>query len=108
MRRTMSLSSAVRLFMAWSGFSNSNLRFAACVKPCKNRLSRRPFALRSRSKTYLLKQRDGHRRGHGEVVVRMHFLDARIQRAAHDQPHHHLGALVAAETREVSDRHAGQ
>ena len=57
---------------------------------------------------YLLKQRHGHRSGHGQVVVIVNLARALVQRAAHDQPHDHLGALVAAQAREVVDAHLGQ
>ena len=38
----------------------------------------------------------------------MDLFDVRVERAAHDEPHDHLGALVAAAAHEVLDRHAGQ
>src|SRR5215216_531300 len=100
-RRTMSFSCEERPSMAWSEFSRNIFRLAGWVSPCRNRLSRRPRALRSRSKTYLLKQGDRHGRGHGQVVVLVHRLRARVERAAHDEPHDHLGALVAAAAHEV-------
>src|SRR5687767_15766508 len=57
----------------------------------------RSRALRSRSKTYLLKQRHGHRRGHRQVVVLMELFRFGVERAAHDEPHDHLGALRSEE-----------
>src|SRR3954463_10861289 len=55
---------------------------------------------------YLFKESDGHRRRHGQVVVRVHFLHPLLERAAHDEPHDDFGTLVTAEAHEIFDRHA--
>src|ERR1700752_1209758 len=98
----MSFSSSLSPFIAASGFSSSSLRFDASVSECRNLLSRRPRALRSRSKTYFIEpksgtdhvfqplatdekrglslifgsfeKRDGHCGGHRQVVVLVHLL----------------------------------
>src|SRR5689334_9771512 len=104
----MSRSSALRSFIATFGSCRNSSRISRRMSELRNRLRRRPLALRSRSKTYLLKQRYRHRGGHRQVVAVVDLLGALIQRAAHDEPHDHLGALVAAEAREILDRHASQ
>ncbi len=47
----------------------------------------------------------GHR---GQVVAALAALHLGRQRAAHGQPHHHLGAFVAAQPRVVGQRHVRQ
>src|ERR1041385_7057810 len=111
----MSRSSAVSAFIAASGSRRKSSRCSFCVSECRKRLRRSPFALRSRSKTYLaingdshhlFEKRHRHRGRHRQVVVVMALARALIQRAAHDEPHDDLRALVAAEAHEVVDRHA--
>src|SRR6185503_5931910 len=117
----MSFSSAVRPCMAFSGWFRKSARLSFEVRLCRNRLSLSPRALRSRSNTYFtggkrglslisgsFEECHGHRGGHRQVVVLVDLLRARIERAAHDEPHDDLGALVAAALHEVRDRHAGQ
>src|SRR5688572_27024134 len=101
----MSFSCSLRPRIASSGLLRKSSRLSLRVRPFRNRLSRSPFALRSRSKTYLLKERHGHSRRHREIVVLVQLLGALVERAAHDEPHDHLGALVAALLHEVLDRH---
>src|SRR5262245_28647446 len=104
----MSFSASERPCIASSGFSRKCFLAFSWTRPFRKRLSRRLFALLSRSKTYLLKERHRHRRRHRQVVVLVQLLRVGPQRAAHDQPHDHLGALVAAEAREVIDGHLRQ
>src|SRR5687767_769935 len=94
--------------MASAGFSRNSFRFSREVSEWRKRFSRNPRALRSRSKTYLLKQRHGHGGSHRQVVVLVPLARALAERAAHDEPHDHLGALVAAAAHEVLDRHVGE
>src|SRR3954468_20064344 len=104
----MSRSASVRSFIAASGSRRKSSRTSRRMSELRKRLIRSAFALFSRSKTYLLKERHGHRGGHRQVVAVMDLLRALIERAAHDQPHDHLGALVAAPVHVVLDRHAGE
>src|SRR5207248_9079973 len=104
----MSRSSAVRSFIAASGSRRKSSRTSLRVKPCRKRLSRRPRALRSRSKTYLLKERDRHGSGHRQVVIVVPPARTLVQRAAHDEPHDDFRALVAAQPHEIVDAHGGK
>src|SRR5438105_10476377 len=104
----MSRSSGVRSFIAASGSRLKSSRTSLRVKLCRKRLSRRPRALRSRSNTYLLKQRYRHRGGHRQVVILVALLRALIERAAHDEPHDDFRPFVAAQAHEVLDAHRGE
>src|SRR5262249_9218062 len=101
----MSRSCSLRSFIAASGSRPKSSRISLLVKLCRKRLRRGPRALRSRSKTYLLKERDRHGGRHRQVVVVVPPAGTLAQGAAHDEPHDHFRALVAAEAHEVLDGH---
>src|SRR2546425_5875569 len=80
--------------------------------PPPRRLWRHPSSVRRGKKRGLslffesFEERHRHRGGHGQVVALVDLARARSKRAAHDEPHDHLGALVAAELHELLQRHA--
>src|SRR2546430_108863 len=82
--------------------------------PPPRRLRRHPSSVRSGKKRGLslffesFEKRHRHRGGHGQVIALVDLARARRERAAHDEPHDHLGALVAAEPHVILQRHARQ
>src|SRR5258708_2025669 len=104
----MSRSASVSSFIAASGSRRKSSRASRWMSEFRKRLMRRPLALFSRSKTYLLKERHRHRSRHRQVIAVVDLLRALVERAAHDEPHDHFGALVAAQTHVVLDRHVRQ
>src|SRR5437667_7195111 len=118
----MSFSVSLNPCIASSGRSRKSLRLDATVRLCRKRFRRKARALISRSNTYFMRgvwekwglslffesfeERHRHRGGHGQVVALVDLARARSKRAAHDEPHDHLGALVAAELHELRQRHA--
>src|SRR2546429_5288635 len=120
----MSFSVSLNPCIASSGRSRKSLRLDATVRLCRKRFRRKARALISRSNTYFMRgvwekwgmslffesfeERHRHRGGHGQVVALVDLARARSERAAHDEPHDHLGALVAAEPHVILQRHARQ
>src|SRR5438876_7999064 len=120
----MSFSVSLNPCIASSGRSRKSLRLDATVRLCRKRFRRKARALISRSNTYFMRgvwekwglslffesfeERHRHRGGHGQVVALVDLARARRERAAHDEPHDHLGALVAAEPHVILQRHARQ